>query len=158
MSWYPLGRSVGTTIYPGMQLTAVFMKRLFHLVGINMSLNNICVLIPGWFAIIATLVLGGIAYEVSSSITVMAVACYTFSIIPAHTMRSMTGEFDNECIAMFAMLITFYFWLRSLRNKQSWPIGVLAGLAYGYMVAVWGGHIFVLNMVALHACACALMD
>ena len=25
MSWYPLGRPVGTTIYPGMQMTSVFL-------------------------------------------------------------------------------------------------------------------------------------
>jgi len=27
MSWYPLGRPVGTTIYPGMQITAVALWR-----------------------------------------------------------------------------------------------------------------------------------
>lgn len=32
MSWYPLGRAVGTTTYPGMQFTAVAMWRLFKLV------------------------------------------------------------------------------------------------------------------------------
>ena len=26
MVWYPLGRPVGSTIYPGMQFTAVFIK------------------------------------------------------------------------------------------------------------------------------------
>ena len=52
---------------------------------------------------------------------------------------------------MTAMMMTFYFWVRSLRNKNSWWIGIIAGLAYVYMVAAWGGFIFVLNMVALHA-------
>jgi dolichyl-diphosphooligosaccharide--protein glycosyltransferase len=27
MSWYPLGRPVGTTIYPGMQFTAVWIYK-----------------------------------------------------------------------------------------------------------------------------------
>ena len=28
MSWYPLGRPVGTTIYPGMQITSVLIWRM----------------------------------------------------------------------------------------------------------------------------------
>lgn len=40
---------------------------------------------------------------------------------------------------------------RSLRNDSSWWIGVFTGLAYVYMVMVWGGYIFVLNMIGMHA-------
>ena len=49
------------------------------------------------------------------------------------------------------MVLTFYTWCRSLRNPSSWPIAGLAGLAYTYMVAAWGGYTFVLNMIGLHA-------
>ena len=48
---------------------------------------------------------------------------------------------------------TFYFWCRSLRGEDegAWKWGVATGLAYTYMVAAWGGFIFVLNMIAIHA-------
>jgi dolichyl-diphosphooligosaccharide--protein glycosyltransferase len=46
---------------------------------------------------------------------------------------------------------TFFFWCRSLRTKQSWPWGIVAGIAYVYMVAAWGGYVFVLNMIGIHA-------
>ena len=39
----------------------------------------------------------------------------------------------------------------------SWPFGILAGLAYINMVAAWGGYIFVLNMIGLHAGALTLL-
>merc|ERR1719393_860946 len=32
-SWYPLGRPVGTTIYPGMQITSVVIKRTLNALG-----------------------------------------------------------------------------------------------------------------------------
>lgn len=41
--------------------------------------------------------------------------------------------------------------VRSLRNESSASIGFIAGIAYTYMVAAWGGYIFVLNMIAVHA-------
>nr|CAJ2480504.1 unnamed protein product [Leishmania braziliensis] len=158
MSWYPLGRPVGTTTYPGLQLTAVAIHRALAAAGVPMSLNNVCVLIPAWYGAIATAILALCAYEVSRSMVAAAVAALSFSIIPAHLMRSMAGEFDNECIAVAAMLLTFYLWVRSLRTRCSWPIGILTGIAYGYMVAAWGGYIFVLNMVAMHAGISSMVD
>ncbi|TPP44386.1 Oligosaccharyl transferase STT3 subunit family protein [Leishmania donovani] len=158
MSWYPLGRPVGSTTYPGLQLTAVAIHRALAAAGMPMSLNNVCVLMPAWFGAIATATLALIAFEVSESICMAAWAALSFSIIPAHLMRSMAGEFDNECIAVAAMLLTFYCWVRSLRTRSSWPIGVLTGVAYGYMVAAWGGYIFVLNMVAMHAGISSMVD
>lgn len=32
-------------------------------------------------------------------------------------------------------------------------IAIVAGLAYIYMVAAWGGYIFVINMIGVHAAA-----
>ncbi|KEG11526.1 oligosaccharyl transferase subunit [Trypanosoma grayi] len=158
MSWYPLGRPVGTTIYPGLQITSVALHRALAMVGVDMSLNDVCVFVPAWFGAVATLLTAMLAYESSRSLTAAAVTAYFFSIIPAHLMRSMAGEYDNECIAMTAMVLTFYMWVRSLRGPGSWPIGLLTGLAYGYMVSTWGGYIFVLNMVAFHAAVCVFVD
>ncbi|CBZ30666.1 putative oligosaccharyl transferase subunit [Leishmania mexicana MHOM/GT/2001/U1103] len=158
MSWYPLGRPVGSTTYPGLQFTAVAIHRALAAAGIPMSLNDVCVLIPAWFGAIATALLALCTYEASGSTVAAAAAALSFSIIPAHLMRSMAGEFDNECIAVAAMLLTFYCWVRSLRTRSSWPIGVLTGVAYGYMVAAWGGYIFVLNMVAMHAGISSMVD
>ncbi|KAG5492529.1 hypothetical protein JKF63_01107 [Porcisia hertigi] len=158
MSWYPLGRPVGTTTYPGLQITAVAIHRALAAVGMPMSLNNVCVLIPAWFGAIATAILALCTYEINGSLPATATAAFCFAIIPAHLMRSMAGEFDNECISIAAMLLTFYLWVRSLRTRASWPIGILAGIAYGYMAAAWGGYIFVLNMVALHAGVSSILD
>jgi len=188
MSWYPLGRPVGTTIYPGMQFTSVFLKN--HVVP-GMSLNDVCCYVPAWFGVVATLVTGLIAYEctlepnthtslvgflldlyngekrvpatgkkpfsLSTLATSPAAECGLFAaammaIVPAHLMRSVGGGYDNESIAISAMVLTFYFWVRSLRPgawAAAWGVGT--ALAYFYMVAAWGGYVFVLNLIGLHA-------
>lgn len=152
-SWYPLGRPVGTTIYPGMQFTAVAIWKALNASGFEMSLNDVCVFIPAWFGVVATLLLGLLCKECSKSTNAGIAAAAIMSIIPAHTMRSVGGGYDNESIAVSAMIATFYFWCRAVRDESSWKFGFIAGLAYGYMVAVWGGYIFVINMVGLHALA-----
>jgi dolichyl-diphosphooligosaccharide---protein glycosyltransferase len=77
------------------------------------------------------------------------------SIVPAHLMRSMGGGYDNESVAVTAMVLTFYTWIRSVRatNTTMTTIGmaILTGLSYFYMVASWGGYVFVLNLIGVHA-------
>lgn len=187
-SWYPLGRPIGTTIYPGMQMTAVAiweaMKKIpetkvtmpsiilmlkpiiayFKSLGFMflptikksialgpMSVNDICCMMPPWFGSIASLFTGLLTYEISRSVNAGIVATGIMAIIPAHLMRSMGGEFDNEAVAVSAICMTFWLWLLSVRTPRYWPIGIFAGLSYVYMVAVWGGYIFVLNMIGVHA-------
>jgi dolichyl-diphosphooligosaccharide--protein glycosyltransferase len=152
MSWYPLGRPVGTTIYPGMQMTSVAIwKVLNDFMGIEMSLNDICCFVPVWFGVAATWFLGLLTKECSGSANAGVIAALIMAIIPAHIMRSVGGGYDNESVAVTALVSTFFFWCRSLRSKQSWPWGIVAGIAYVYMVAAWGGYVFVLNMIGIHA-------
>ena len=42
-SWYPLGRPVGTTVYPGMMVTASKLHDLINWAGYEISLNDVCV-------------------------------------------------------------------------------------------------------------------
>ena len=128
-----------------------------------MSLNDVCCYIPAWFGVSSSIFLGLLTGECSGSWNAAVAAAGIMAVIPAHIMRSVGGGYDNESVAVTAMCMTFYFWCRALRpgNKEdgsratdgSWPIGIVAGLAYIYMVAAWGGYIFVINMIGVHAIA-----
>ena len=162
-SWYPLGRPVGTTIYPGMQITSVWIWKFLGTMDkkFQMSLNDVCVFVPAWFGVSASVFLGLLAKECSGSYAVGGLSAAIMAIVPAHLMRSVGGGYDNESIAMTAMCMTFFCWCRALRNdpsvtdgratRDSYLWGVLAGLAYIYMVAAWGGYVFVGNMIGAHA-------
>ena len=50
--WYPLGRPVGTTIYPGMQLTSVAIWNALGADDSIMSLNDVCCYVPAWFSVL----------------------------------------------------------------------------------------------------------
>jgi len=151
-TWYPLGRPVGTTIYPGLQITAWFIYIVMNkYLNIYISINDVCVFIPAWFSILACTSVFGIAYEATKAPLAGAVAAAIMAVIPAHIMRSVAGGYDNESIAMAAMCSTFYFWMLSIRNSRTWWVGLITALSYVYMVAAWGGYVFVLNMIGVHA-------
>lgn len=164
---------MGTTIYPGLQFTAVAIK---DFILPNWSINDICVYIPVWFGVLASAIVGMITYECSQpagthsnlyqyvmdilngkptvhiatsqksclglyspAAECAIAACAMMAIAPAHLMRSMGGGYDNESIAVSAMVFTFWSWIRSLRagDPHSHWFGILTGLAYFYMVAAW---------------------
>ncbi|CUG28678.1 oligosaccharyl transferase-like protein, putative, partial [Bodo saltans] len=68
-SWYPLGRPVGTTIYPGLQLTSVAIHRVLRWLGpaYRMTLNDICCTLPCWGGAAATLLVALLTYETTGS-------------------------------------------------------------------------------------------
>ena len=89
MSWYPLGRPVGTTIYPGMQIISVGIWRALAAIGAPMSLNDVCCLVPAWFGVSATIFCGLMAYECSGKMSAGVYTALCMAIVPAHIMRSV---------------------------------------------------------------------
>jgi len=167
-SWYPLGRPVGTTIYPGMQMTSVAIwEALKHTMKKPLSLNDVCCFVPAWFGVSASIFLGLLTTECSRSHAAGAAGALIMSTVPAHLMRSVGGGYDNESIALTAMCATFFCWVRALRadpavtdgraTKGSYVFGALCGVCYIYMVAAWGGFVFVLNMIGAHAAMLILL-
>lgn len=116
-----------------------------------MSVNDICVTMPAWFGSLQSLFGGLLTYEATFSVNAAICAVGVMAFIPANLMRSVAGEFDNEAVAVSAILSTFWLWVRSVRTPRSWPIAIPAGLSYIFIVATWGGYIFVLNTIGLHA-------
>lgn len=49
-SWYPLGRIVGGTIYPGLMATAAFMHWVLNVFNISVNVRNMCVFTAPIFA------------------------------------------------------------------------------------------------------------
>ena len=179
MSWYPLGRPIGTTIYPGMQITSVVLWRALGLLQRHdclnwwslarrraVTLNDVCCLVPAWGGSAATLFLSLLTYECANSKASAAMAAVLMSMMPAHLMRSVAGGYDNESVAVTAMCLTFWIWCKSLssyRGKQSsfsdcCVFSCLAGISYAYMVAAWGGFVFVLNLIAAHVAVLVLLS
>jgi dolichyl-diphosphooligosaccharide--protein glycosyltransferase len=153
-SWYPLGRPIGTTIYPGLQLTAAALYwAATQIQGpfAGVTLNGVCVFIPAIFGVLTTAFTSLLAFEVTGDGAAACAAGAVMAVIPSHLMRSVAGGFDNESIAVCAIAATFYLWCRSVRTPASWPWGVAAAVSYVYMVCAWGGYTFVVNLVGLHA-------
>ena len=103
--------------------TAAGIFRALNAMGFDVSLNDVCVFIPAGFAVIATLFTALIAREAAvgkHKATAFAITAAIMAILPAHLiMRSVAGGYDNESVAVTAIVATFFWWIRSLRTEQS---------------------------------------
>jgi len=152
MSWYPLGRIVGGTVYPGLMLTAAVVHWVLHFLNITVDIRNVCVLLAPFFASNTAMITYLFAKEVDDSKATGLVAAAMIGIVPGYISRSVAGSFDNEGIAIFALIFTFYTWVKSVKTGSLYWCAMCA-LAYFYMVSAWGGYVFIINLIPLHVLA-----
>merc|ERR1712168_793895 len=80
------------------------------------------------------------------------VSAAMIAIVPGYISRSVAGSYDNEGIAIFCMLLTYYLWIKSVKTGSLfWS--TMCALAYFYMVSSWGGYVFLINLIPLHVLA-----
>jgi asparagine N-glycosylation enzyme membrane subunit Stt3 len=85
---------------------------------------------------------------VKRSSTALLAAAFV-GIVPSYISRSVAGSYDNEGVAIFALIFTFYFWVKAVKTgSMLWAIG--CALAYFYMVAAWGGYVFIINIIPIY--------
>lgn len=147
-AWYPLGRIIGGTIYPGLMVTSAAIYNVLNYLHITVHIREICVFLAPLFSSFTTLITYQLAKELKNEATGLVAACL-ISIVPGYISRSVAGSYDNEGIAIFCMLFTYYAWVKSV-NTGSIFWAAICSLAYFYMVSSWGGYVFLINLIPLH--------
>ncbi|KAJ5558594.1 hypothetical protein N7461_002566 [Penicillium sp. DV-2018c] len=148
-TWHPLGRVTGGTLYPGLMVTSGVIYHILRLLTIPVDIRNVCVLLAPGFSGLTALAMYLLTSEMSTSPSAGLLAAAFMGITPGYISRSVAGSYDNEAIAIFLLVFTFYLWIKAVKNGSiMW--GALTALFYGYMVSAWGGYVFITNLIPLH--------
>ncbi|KAI1790268.1 oligosaccharyl transferase STT3 subunit [Ganoderma leucocontextum] len=154
-AWYPLGRVVGGTIYPGLMATSGVIYNLLHALNLPVDIRNICVMLAPGFSALTAWSTYMFTKEMKDESAGLLAAAF-IGIAPGYISRSVAGSYDNEAIAIFLLMFTFYSWIKALKTGSAF-FGTITALFYFYMVAAWGGYAFITNMIPLHALTLILM-
>ncbi|KAJ3092940.1 oligosaccharyl transferase stt3 subunit [Quaeritorhiza haematococci] len=155
LSWYPLGRVVGGTVYPGIMVTAGAIHYILNLLHFPIDIREVCVFLAPLFSAFTAVAAYLFTSEIKDSSAGLLAAVF-IGIAPGYISRSVAGSYDNEGIAIFLLMFTFYLWLKSVKLGSAF-YGGLTALFYFYMVSAWGGYVFIINLIPLHAFALILM-
>lgn len=85
------------------------------------------------------------------------VATAFFAVIPAFLYRTMAGVADKEALAVAVMFAGLYFYVSALKSEKPLKaviFGLIAGILTGILAAIWGGYVFVIVTLGLHAIVC----
>ncbi|KAE8161877.1 Oligosaccharyl transferase STT3 subunit-domain-containing protein [Aspergillus tamarii] len=148
-TWHPLGRVTGGTLYPGLMVTSGVIYHILRFLTIPVDIRNICVLLAPAFSGLTAFAMYLLTCEMSTSHSAGLLAAAFMGITPGYISRSVAGSYDNEAIAIFLLVFTFFLWIKAVKNGSiMW--GALTALFYGYMVSAWGGYVFITNLIPLH--------
>lgn len=149
-TWHPLGRVTGGTLYPGLMVTSGAIYHALRALTIPVDIRNICVLLAPAFSGLTAYATYLLTNEMTTSPSAGLLAAIFMGIAPGYISRSVAGSYDNEAIAIFLLVFTFFLWIKALKlGSMLW--GALCALFYGYMVASWGGYAFITCLLPMHA-------
>ncbi|MBA0868319.1 hypothetical protein Goshw_011650 [Gossypium schwendimanii] len=159
-TWYPLGRVIGGTVYPGLTLTAGTIWWLLNSLNIPLSVETVCVFTAPIFSAFASWATYLLTKEVKGTGAGLTAAAL-LAMVPSYISRSVAGSYDNEAVAIFALIFTFYLYIKTL-NTGSLFYATLNSIAYFYMVVdylffqvcSWGGYTFIINLIPMHVLLC----
>lgn len=131
-------------------VTSGIIYHVLRFLTFPVDIRNICVLLAPGFSGLTAVATYLLTNEMSESSSAGLLAAIFMGISPGYISRSVAGSYDNEAISIFLLVYTFYLWIKALKEGSAmW--GALAALFYGYMVASWGGYVFITNLLPLHA-------
>lgn len=129
-------------------VTSALFYHILNFANFTIDIRNICVFLAPFFSSLTTIVTYLLTKELKDSGAGLLAACL-ISIVPGYISRSVAGSYDNEGIAIFCMLLTYWLWIKSVKSGSLYWSGLCA-LAYFYMVSSWGGYVFLINLIPLH--------
>ena len=114
-AWYPLGRIIGGTIYPGLMVTSSVIYHLLNFFHITIEVREVCVFLAPFFSSLTAVVTYLLTAELHSTGAGLC-AAGMIAIVPGYISRSVAGSYDNEAIAIFCMLSTYYLWIKAVKT------------------------------------------
>merc|ERR1719419_1695068 len=128
-------------------VTASVFYHLPNSLNVSIDVREVCVFLAPFSSLTAimTYLLTSELHSVGAGLT----AAGMIAIVPGYISRSVAGSYDNEGIAIFCMLFTYYLWIKSVKTGNIYWAS-LCSAAYLYMVSSWGGYVFLINLIPLH--------
>jgi len=147
-TWVPFGRDMAKTSYVGVPFTSAFFYFLLNGIGIKVDVITVSLLLPAFMGALTAVVAFFLGRELSNNTVGLFAGLFT-AFIPAFITRTVAGFYDNECIGVFAIVLTTFLFIRGLK-RGSILSSVGAGFALGYLQVSWGASEFMLGLLALY--------
>lgn len=153
--WYPNGRDVAKTAYPGVAFMGAFIYLLLRSLGLNAPLLYIAAFIPVIFNSLIVVAIYFLGKEIHSRGAGLIASTF-LAISPSMLSRSVFGFFDDDNLAILFIIVAIYSFIKGFKYKK-WTWGVVAGLSTSYVAMTWGAYIYLINLFAIFIIATVIL-
>ena len=151
--WFPQGRDVAYTSFPGFPMTGAVLYSIISFLGFNISVMDATILFPIVFSAITCIIAYYLGKEIGGS-GVGLLSALLLALNPAYINRTNLGFYDDETVGVFGIILASLFYLRSLKKEGKWQISLAYALAggatLGYVFSSWGASRYLLSLFALY--------
>lgn len=153
MSWWPWGRDVAHTSFPGLAMTAATFYNVFHALGIPLTpafttnplasepVYNFYVMFPVIMAVITCVAIYFFGKDIGGK-EVGLFAAFFLALNASYIGRTSLGFSDDETVGILGIILFSIFFLRALDKERpirgSLMYALAAGLSLGYIYISWG--------------------
>ncbi len=148
-TWYPFGRNMGKSMYIIIPITSVVLYKIALFMGFSTSLLTVSYFVPAIFGAATILVIYKLGEALHSKRTGVF-AAFFLALANGFMSRTIVGFYDNECVGIFLMFLTFYFFVKG-QTKDSMINNLLAGISLGLLSLGWGAYRYAYDLLALYA-------
>ncbi|MFX1517564.1 MAG: STT3 domain-containing protein [Promethearchaeota archaeon] len=148
-TWYPEGRFWGRNQFIGTPLSAVLLHQLALFLGLRISLLAICYYQPALMGALTCLAMYFLGKELGNK-KIGILAALFLAISPGHLQRTVVGFFDHESLGILFLILSLYFFARSLRTG-SLVATIFAGVSLGILSGSWGASTYAFNLIAIYS-------
>ena len=157
MSWWPWGRDVAFTSFPGLPIAAATLYNIFNALGVPMipasgadpltsdPIYNFVIMFPVIMAVLTCLAIFFWGKDIGGK-EVGLFAAFFLALNGSHIGRTSLGFFDDETVGILSIILYSLFFLRAIDNerpiKNSLLYSTAAGLTLGYLFTAWGASRF----------------
>jgi len=151
-SWYPFGRDIELSAFPGLPFSSAAIYFLLSGLGIQVTILDVSIMFPVLIAAATCIIAYFLGKDIGGKGVGLLSALF-LALNPAYIGRTYVGFFDDETVGIFGIVLLSFFFLRSLNKKESWQVSLgysaAAGLSLGYVFASWGASRYPLSLLAL---------
>jgi len=117
-SWYPWGKNMPRTTYPGVPFTGAFIYFVLRALGLQVTVYDVCLYFPVFMGTITCIVAYFLGKDLGGSSSGLF-AAFLLAISESFIGRTGLGFYDTENIGIFGMTTTVFLFLRSIDKERS---------------------------------------
>jgi dolichyl-diphosphooligosaccharide--protein glycosyltransferase len=96
--------------------TSYVIYWVLHKLLIPVDIRNVCVFLAPVFAAFTSIAAYFLTKEITRKSQAGLFAALFVAIVPSYMSRSVAGSYDNEGVAIFALVNTFFVFLKALNT------------------------------------------